>query len=162
MVSVPYSKNDPRRLGAMCAACPFAKQGVPNKPVLGEGSLRPVGILVGEGPGREEAEVGRPFVGVTGRALDEELLRAGLLREKLFIVNATCCIPVQGKTEAQMAKAVECCRPALLKQLEQFDPETPVFAMGRYAYTGLTGVAKGVMAARGFVRENWKIPRGKT
>ena len=117
-----------------------------------------MGVVVGEGPGRDEAERGRPFVGQTGQALDVELFHAQLDRSKLLILNATCCQPTQPKKENEMRKAVECCRPAFLSQLQHLPPEIPVIAMGKWSYFALTGKDKGVMKARGFIRWKWKIP----
>jgi uracil-DNA glycosylase len=150
---------DPRKLGTKCAECPFAVAKAPNKPVKGEGPAKPTGVLVGEGPGSEEARAGRPFVGMTGQQLDIELAQNGLPRGKLFIVNATACQPPKGRDERMMAQAVKCCRPALLAQLKHLDPSTPVLAMGKWAYVGLEGRDRSILAARGFVREDWKIPR---
>lgn len=150
---------DPREHGAMCASCPFAREGAPVNPVWGEGpSDSPLGVLVGEGPGRDEAERGRPFVGSTGQALDVEMFHAGLVRDQLLIVNATCCVPTQPKKEPEMRKAVECCRPAFLSQLQHLPRNIPILAMGKWAYFGLTGKDKGVMKARGFIRWKWRIP----
>lgn len=154
------SRNtDPRTLGAVCSKCPFAINGKPVNWVLGEVPPSPIGVLVGEGPGREEVECKRPFVGNTGRVLDEELLRAGLLRHKLAVVNATCCKPPSNKTEHMMRKAVKCCRRTVLTQLENVPDDTPTLAMGKWAYFALTLKDKGVMNARGFVRREFRIPR---
>lgn len=148
---------DPRRLGARCDICPFAKKGLPNKPVMGEGPARPEGILLGESPGRDEAEVGRPFVGPTGRQLNEELREAGFERSKLFVLNSVCCPPPAQKDEKAMYQALNACSPALVAQLRKFDPTTPVLALGRWAYVALTGQTRGVMHARGFVRADFRI-----
>lgn len=125
--------------------------------MLGEGSPLPLGILVGEGPGHEEADIGRPFVGATGRQLDEELSNVELPRSKLFIVNATCCKPTT-KDESDVRKAVLACRGVLLRQLRQFDKRVPVLALGKWAAFALTLRDKGVMNARGFIRSDWEIP----
>lgn len=44
-------------------------------------------MLVGEAPGSDENDAGRPFVGPSGRILDRLINRAGLHREDLFITN---------------------------------------------------------------------------
>jgi uracil-DNA glycosylase family 4 len=151
-------KPDPRDLGARCKECPFAKNGAPSRPVLGEGPKNPVALLVGEGPGREEAETGRPFVGITGQQLDEELLAAGLPRTKLFIVNATCCQPT-GRSLSDFRKAVVACNPALIAQLKRLPKNIPTLAMGRWAMFALTGKDRGIALARGFIRDEWTIPQ---
>lgn len=152
-------RRDPRDFGADCLNCPFAKEGVPSNPVWGEGPEDPDGLLVGEGPGRDEAEKGRPFVGPTGVALDAELLRAGLVRSQLLVVNATCCQPKFPKVEKEMKQAVVCCRPAFLHQVKDLDPNTPMLAMGRWASFAITLIEKGVMNGRGFLRWQVTVPK---
>lgn len=139
----------------MCARCPFSKNGAPNQPVMGEGPPDARGILVGEGPGTEEAESGRPFVGPTGRELDRSLESAGLGRGKLFVVNATCCRPPVGtKNEKVMGEAVAACAPAFWKQMEPH-AKKPIFAMGKWAWAALGDrIPKGGLTkGRGFIRQ---------
>lgn len=69
-----------------CRACPLwrdATQGV-----FGEGPRDARLMLVGEQPGDSEDLEGRPFVGSSGRLLDEYLEEAGLDRSELFVTNA--------------------------------------------------------------------------
>lgn len=144
-----------QRLGARCEACPFAKNGRPDRPVLGEGPPDAVGVLVGEGPGAEEQETGRPFCGPTGKELDNSLERAGLGRGKLFVVNATACRPtIGGKTDALMSQAVACCAPAFKAQLAPH-AKKPVLAMGKWAGVALGDrIPKGGLTkGRGFLRK---------
>ena len=122
-------------------------------PVMGTGPTFPEGVLVGEGPGREEAEEGQPFVGSTGRELDAALAKAGLLRSRMYLLNATCCQPPPSKSEPMMERAVACCAPAFRAQLYKVPATVPVFAMGRWAAAAVTGQSKGVMESRGFIRE---------
>ncbi len=156
--------TDPRSLGAKCEQCPFAKAGAPNKPVLGEGPVDAVGIMVGETPGREDVEAGRVFQGATGRQLDIELATAGLRRSRLFMVNAVCCPRPLNAPDVAVRKAVGCCRPVLLAQLAAFPPDTPTLAMGGAAYAALTYAVEKkdlpVMTdVRGFLNPKWTIPR---
>lgn len=57
-------------------------------PVFGAGKLGSALMLIGEAPGREEAECGRPFVGKAGRQLDALLALAGIERSEAFVTNA--------------------------------------------------------------------------
>ncbi|MGH2628135.1 MAG: uracil-DNA glycosylase, partial [Anaerolineales bacterium] len=57
------------------------------KAVPGEGPATASVMLVGEGPGRQEDEQGRPFVGAAGRVLDGLLAEAGLSRDDVYITN---------------------------------------------------------------------------
>ena len=50
--------------------------------VFGEGSLNSRLAIVGEAPGKQEVEEGRPFVGNAGKLLDKLLEEAGIDRSK--------------------------------------------------------------------------------
>ena len=56
-------------------------------PVFGEGPLDAGLAIVGEAPGRQEAERGRPFVGQAGKLLDGLLEAAGVDRSEVYTTN---------------------------------------------------------------------------
>lgn len=56
-------------------------------PVIGEGSHDAKIVFVGEAPGKNEAETGRPFCGAAGKILDELLSSIGLDRKTVYITN---------------------------------------------------------------------------
>ena len=56
--------------------------------VTGEGDPRASLMLVGEAPGRQEEEQGRPFVGQAGKNLDEFLALVEMERGALYIANS--------------------------------------------------------------------------
>lgn len=160
--------DDPRTVGTKCESCPFALNGLPpHKPVWGVGPTKPIGVICGEGPGPDEAEAGIPFVGATGRALDSELLEAGLVREKLFICNATLCFPDDTKTSRRLDTARKCCEKAFEHQVSKFREEGRHFLpMGQAAARAvlrddypLTPKRKpfGIEAIRGFVFGDSKV-----
>ncbi|RLF18302.1 MAG: uracil-DNA glycosylase, partial [Thermoprotei archaeon] len=51
------------------------------RPVVGEGSLDPKIMFIGEAPGRNEDLQGRPFIGAAGKLLTELLRGIGLTRD---------------------------------------------------------------------------------
>jgi DNA polymerase len=55
--------------------------------VPGEGPLPSFGLVIGEAPGRVETEQGRPFVGPSGRLLDQAFNLLGIDRSGLYITN---------------------------------------------------------------------------
>ncbi len=74
-----------------CQACrlhTYRKNAVP-----GEGNLSADVLLLGEAPGRREDELGRPFVGVAGKLLDNLLSSINLSRSDVFITNVVKCRP---------------------------------------------------------------------
>ena len=56
--------------------------------VTGEGDPRASLMLVGDAPGRQEEEQGRPFVGQAGKNLDEFLALVEMERGALYIANS--------------------------------------------------------------------------
>lgn len=68
---------------------PLAKERIKNKvfPVIGEGSHFAKIMFVGEAPGANEAKQGRPFVGASGKFLNEMLEEVGIQREDVYITN---------------------------------------------------------------------------
>jgi uracil-DNA glycosylase family 4 len=56
-------------------------------PVIGEGSHFADIMFIGEAPGKNEAMQGRPFVGSSGKFLNELLEGAGIKREDVYITN---------------------------------------------------------------------------
>ena len=50
-------------------------------------------MFIGEGPGVNENEQGRPFVGAAGKLLEDLLAKAGLTRKDVFICNVVKCRP---------------------------------------------------------------------
>ena len=60
-----------------------------------EGGLAPKVYLVGEAPGRQEAEAGRPFVGPAGTALRDMMHEAGIDASQARLANALPFRPIQ-------------------------------------------------------------------
>ncbi|MCX7748587.1 MAG: uracil-DNA glycosylase [Clostridia bacterium] len=56
--------------------------------VLGDGSIDSMILLIGEAPGKDEVRLGRPFVGMAGKNLNEFLSHLNMEREKIYITNA--------------------------------------------------------------------------
>ncbi len=50
-------------------------------------------MFIGEGPGYHEDQQGLPFVGASGKYLDELLAKNGLTRKDVFITNVVKCRP---------------------------------------------------------------------
>ena len=61
--------------------------GVAHQLVPGDGRFSPRLIIIGEAPGRKEDILGMPFVGPSGKFLDELLEIASLRREEVWITN---------------------------------------------------------------------------
>ena len=74
------------REAAACQRCPLFRDAT--QTVFGEGPRDAEVMLVGEQPGDQEDKQGHPFVGPSGRLLDEGLEAAGIDRRKVYVTNA--------------------------------------------------------------------------
>lgn len=96
-------------------------------------------FFIGEGPGAREDEQGEPFVGRSGRYLDQLLESIGLDRQKVFITNVVKCRPPSNR-DPHVAE-VRACAPYLERQLALVQPRLVVtlgrFAMERFFSDGL-------------------------
>lgn len=99
-------------------------------PVIGEGDPDADIMFVGEAPGREEAESGRPFVGNAGRVLDELLESIGVDRQDVYITNVVKDRP-PGNRDPR-AVEIELYAPFLRRQIEIIEPEV-IATLGRFA-----------------------------
>ena len=98
--------------------------------VPGEGDPDAAIVVVGEAPGANEDQQGRPFVGQAGRMLGALLEHAGLAREDVFITNV-----VKGRPPGNRdpkAEEVAHSWPWLEAQLAVIEPEL-VVPLGRHA-----------------------------
>ena len=99
-----------------CRLWQGAKHGVP-----GEGPLNAKVMLVGQNPGADEDELGRPFVGRAGKFLTKTLAEYGIKREDVFITNIV--KHVSPKNRKPFADEVAACLPYLTTQISIIKPK---------------------------------------
>lgn len=99
-------------------------------PVIGERNADADIMFVGEAPGRQEAETGRPFVGNAGRMLDTLLESIGVHRGDVYITNVVKDRP-PGNRDPR-AEEIELYAPFLLRQIEIIQPDV-IATLGRFA-----------------------------
>lgn len=104
-----------------CLMCPLATQGRTTI-VFGEGNVDSPLMFIGEGPGREEDEQARPFVGRSGKLLTRLLAIIGIDRKDIFITNIVKCRPPQNRRPT-LQESNTCKKILLLKQIEIIDPK---------------------------------------
>src|SRR5437870_4631307 len=75
-----------------CMECPLGNLGRTHV-VFGEGNPDADLMFIGEGPGKEEDEQGRPFVGRSGKLLNHIFEIIGIHRKNVFITNIVKCRP---------------------------------------------------------------------
>ncbi len=127
-----------------CTACPeLAASRI--HVVVGEAPPGARVLLLGEAPGAQEDETGRPFVGKAGRLLDRLLDDVGLARAEVAVVNVLKCRPPANRAPTRDEGTR--CRGWLDRQLALADP-CVVVAMGLSAVTALLGRVGTLAAAR--------------
>jgi len=111
-----------------CTRCGLA--GTRINAVPGEGSDSPSILFIGEGPGANEDEQGRPFVGRAGKLLDELLGVVPLLRSDVHITNVVKCRPPGNRDP--LPEEVRACWPYLEAQIGLLKPHV-IATLGRHA-----------------------------
>ena len=162
---------DPRAHGALCDKCPLDDKVV----VPPEGPRHATIAVVGEAPGYNEERgemqngqfVPRPFIGPSGKMLDDVLGFHGVARTDVWVSNAGLCrapelrLGLETTTDAKaLNKAIECCKPRLQNEIEGLTKLRVIIPLGATAIRSLTGRKNvSVLKARGFV---WDPPTRKT
>jgi uracil-DNA glycosylase family 4 len=101
-----------------------------NKSVPGEGPANAEIMLIGEGPGFNENEQGRPFVGQAGTFLNELLAQAGLKRADVWIGNVVKCRPPSNRDP--MPDELAACNEYLERQIAAIAPKI-IITLGRFS-----------------------------
>lgn len=120
----------------VCERCGLCK--TRKNVVFGEGCTdRPVVMVIGEGPGENEDETGRPFVGKAGQYLDRWLAAISVSRQtNAFIANTVKCRPPQNRDPLPEEK--EACFAFLKQQINLINPQS-ILCLGKPASTLMTG-----------------------
>ena len=116
------------RDASTCTACGLSE--TRTQAVPGEGSPTAALVFVGEAPGAREDLAGRPFVGASGRLLDDLLASIGLRREEVFILNTVKCRPPENRNPRR--SEIAACAPLLSRQLAALQPQV-IATLGRHA-----------------------------
>jgi DNA polymerase len=85
-------------------------------------------MVIGEAPGRNEADAGKPFIGQSGRATMELLAELGYSREDVVWSNAALC---WGK-DSEVSKARKACSGRLDREIAEVDPDV-ILLLGGHA-----------------------------
>lgn len=98
--------------------------------VLGEGSHDARIMFVGEAPGKNEAEQGRPFCGAAGKLLDQLLEGVGISRKDVYITNVVKDRPPGNRDP--LPSEIETYAPFLDRQIEIIRPAC-IATLGRFS-----------------------------
>jgi uracil-DNA glycosylase len=114
--------------------------------VFGEGNPTAPIMFVGEAPGADEDEEGKPFVGKAGQLLTKGLTALDLIRDRdYYICNVCKCRPENNRTPYD--EEAESCLPFLRNQVALVKPKIIV--------------CLGATAMRHVIDKDWKITRDR-
>ena len=134
-----------------CGLCEKRKQAV-----LGSGHPSAPWMLISEGPGADEDELGEAFVGQAGKLLDSMLAAVGCERGRdVYIANVVKCRPPGNRTPTGDEAAA--CAPFLDRQIELVKPRL-IVALGKTAATRLLGTEASLASLRGRLHEYHGVP----
>lgn len=102
--------------------------------VMGAGSLDAKIMFVGEAPGKNEAQTGRPFCGASGKFLDILLGTVNLKREDVYITSVVKDRPPENRDPTP--REIEIYAPLLDRQLEIIQPKV-IVTLGRHSMSYL-------------------------
>jgi uracil-DNA glycosylase len=124
-----------------CEGCPLFASAT--QTVFGEGAKHARVVFVGEQPGDQEDQEGRPFVGPAGRYLRRELSDAGIDEMEIYLTNAVKHFKwtPQGKRRLHAkpsAREINACRPWLEAELAALEPAILV-CLGAVAAQAILG-----------------------
>jgi uracil-DNA glycosylase family protein len=128
--------------------------------VLGEGPKSAEIVFIGEQPGDEEDQRGRPFVGPAGRLLDRALDEAGIARSSVYITNAVKHFKFEQRGKRRLHKKpdggeIRACRPWLEAEINLIQPQI-IVCLGATAAQTIFGSSYRLTKERGlFVRNAW-------
>jgi uracil-DNA glycosylase len=111
---------------------PLYKERVENKvfPVIGEGSHDAKIMFIGEAPGKNEAQTGRPFCGAAGKVLDELLEHINLNRKDVYVTNVVKDRPTNNRDP--LPEEIKIYSPFLDRQIEIIQPKV-IATLGRFS-----------------------------
>jgi uracil-DNA glycosylase len=158
---------------AGCQACALCASR--RNTVFGVGSKTADWLIVGEAPGEDEDLAGEPFVGQSGKLLDNMLKAIGLSRGadgraaggtstagdtsapagNVYIVNVLKCRPPANRNP--LAEEVTQCEPYLRRQVELLQPKI-ILALGRFAVQSLLQSTEPIGKLRGQVHQYHGVP----
>jgi len=127
-----------------CTRCPLHR--TRRHIVFGEGNPQARLMFIGEGPGADEDEQGRPFVGEAGGLLTRMIQAIGCARDEVYIANIVKCRP-PGNRDPQPDE-IAACVPFLHRQIAAVKPSV-ICALGRVAAQTLLGTDRGITQLRG-------------
>ena len=145
--SLPNNLENLKNIVHNCYLCQLSK--TRKNVVFGEGDENADIMFIGEGPGANEDEIGKPFVGRAGELLTKIIENVLFLkRDQVYIANIVKCRPPNNRVPKP--EEIESCLPYLLKQIKLIKPKI-IITLGATAYNNLTNDTTHITKIRGEV-----------
>ena len=120
-----------------------------SKIVFSDGNIQSPIMIVGEGPGQKEDELGQPFVGDAGNLLNKMLKAIKIEREKVYVTNVVNFRPPNNRKPEQ--SEINRYSEYLKEHISIIDPKILIL-MGSTAMEAILGSKKRISQERG----QWK------
>ena len=120
-----------------------------SKIVFSDGNTQSPIMIIGEGPGQKEDELGKPFVGDAGSLLNKMLKAINIEREKVYITNVVNYRPPNNRKPE--TSEINRYSKFLKEHISIIDPQILIL-MGSTAMEALIGINKKISKERG----QWK------
>jgi uracil-DNA glycosylase family 4 len=144
------SNDSLEKIASEVIGCPLCKLSRSRRnAVPGDGQLSSKIMFVGEAPGKNEDEQGKPFVGAAGMILNQALEKAGIKRAEVFITNVVKCRPPGNRVPENDERSI--CRQYLDRQISLIEPKI-ICILGSTAYSSILG-GKSITKNRGKIME---------
>jgi uracil-DNA glycosylase family 4 len=111
-----------------CTKCGLSQ--IRTNTVFGEGSPNAKLVFIGEAPGIDEDESGRPFIGRSGQVLRKFASEMNWPEDKIYILNSIKCHPPHNREP--LIKEMDNCKPFFELQLSIINPKY-IICWGRIA-----------------------------
>ena len=134
-----------------CTRCPLYRHAT--QTVFGDGPLDARLMFVGEQPGDQEDQAGKPFVGPAGQMFDDALGQAGIDRARVYVTNAVKHFKYEQRGKRRIhskpnAGEIQACRWWYGQERELIRPAVTV-ALGATAARQMLGKAVTISGTRG-------------
>ena len=129
-----------------CFNCDLSK--TRHNVVFGSGSKTSKILFIGEAPGKDEDQSGKPFVGRAGKLLDEIFFSIGFSRENLYITNTVKCRPPDNRNPT--SSEISACSNFLDNQIDLISPDI-IILLGKVAAERLLNTSEPMASLRGKV-----------
>ena len=121
-----------------------------SKIVFGDGNIQSSIMIIGEGPGQKEDELGKPFVGDAGNLLNKMLKAIKIERQKIYITNVVNYRPPNNRKPEQ--SEINRYSEYLKEHITIIDPKILIL-MGSTAMESLFGSKIKISKERGVWKE---------